>query len=361
MIRLTVHDLRLVADGLILLDDIRLEARPGAIHLVVGPSGSGKTLLGRTLAGFEPDANGEMYLDGRDVIDVPPARRRVGWVPKANSLWPALSVYSNVEFGLRSQKISRQERRTRVSEALGWFGADSLKERRADSLSLLESRRVALARSIIVDPQILIIDDPLADLAPEESEILRDNIARVQSDQRLTTMILAVDPQPWWPVVDRMSLLDLGKVIQTGTSAEVLQRPNSIRSASYFGACNLLIGEIEAIGQAGEVLVRLPIGQLVGKLATTSDILEIGSPVRVLIRPEAIALGTTPVGGSQTNRVPVRVDEILFEGPLRRIRMSAPGDQVLELISTSTVMSGMAVGSTSTALIPADQVSVIAY
>jgi hypothetical protein len=123
----------------------------------------------------------------------------------------------------------------------------------------------------------------------------------------------------------------------------------------------LLIGEIEAIGQAGEVLVRLPIGQLVGKLATTSDILEIGSPVRVLIRPEAIALGTTPVGGSQTNRVPVRVDEILFEGPLRRIRMSAPGDQVLELISTSTVMSGMAVGSTSTALIPADQVSVIAY
>jgi hypothetical protein len=123
----------------------------------------------------------------------------------------------------------------------------------------------------------------------------------------------------------------------------------------------LLIGEIEAIGQAGEVLVRLPIGQLVGKLANTSDILEIGSPVRVLIRPEAIALGTTPVGGSQTNRVPVRVDEILFEGPLRRIRMSAPGDQVLELIGTSTVMSGMAVGSTSTALIPADQVSVIAY
>jgi hypothetical protein len=123
----------------------------------------------------------------------------------------------------------------------------------------------------------------------------------------------------------------------------------------------LLIGEIEAVGQAGEVLVRLPIGQLVGKLASPSEILEKGSPVRVLIRPEAIALGTTPLGGSQTNRVPVRLDEILFEGPLRRIRMSAPGDQVLELIGTSTVVSGMAVGSTSTALIPADQVSVIAY
>ena len=123
----------------------------------------------------------------------------------------------------------------------------------------------------------------------------------------------------------------------------------------------MLIGEIEALGHAGEVLVRLPIGQLVGKLASPSEIFEKGSPVRVLIRPEAIALGTTPVGGSQTNRVPVRVDEILFEGPLRRIRMSAPGDQVLELIGTSTVMSGMAIGSTSTALIPADQVSVIAY
>ncbi|MCY2933274.1 MAG: ABC transporter ATP-binding protein [Planctomycetota bacterium] len=359
MIRLTIHNLRLVSDGLILLDDIRLEAKPGTIHLIIGPTGSGKTLLGRTLAGFEPDSSGEIYLDGRDVIDIPAARRRIGWVAKSNSLWPALSVYSNVEFGLKSLKNSRQERKTRVSEALGWFGADSLKQQRADSLTKVESRRVELARALIVDPQIMIIDEPLNGLQPEESETLCENIARVQSDQRLTTLILTRDPQPWLPFTDRISLLDLGKILQTGPVAEVLQRPNSIRSAEFFGGCNILDGEIEAIGQAGEVLVRLALGQLVGRLSVTTSTPEIGSPVQVLIRPEAIALGMAPSGGGQSNRVPVRLENIAFNGPTRRIRMTAPGEQILESLATATVLGGLSTGSASTALIPADQVSVI--
>ncbi|MFM1800714.1 MAG: hypothetical protein RJA81_66, partial [Planctomycetota bacterium] len=147
MIRLTVNDLTLVKDGLTFLDEIQLEARPGAVHLVVGPSGSGKSLLGRTIAGLEEDAEGEIYLDGRDMMAIPPDRRRIGWVAEQNGLWLGYSVFANVEFGLKVKRIPRQERKDRVSEALGWFGADSLRDRRVETLSPLEARRVAMARS----------------------------------------------------------------------------------------------------------------------------------------------------------------------------------------------------------------------
>jgi ABC-type Fe3+/spermidine/putrescine transport system ATPase subunit len=359
MIRLTVSDLRLVSDGLILLDDIDLEARPGALHLVVGPPGSGKTLLGRTLAGLELDANGEVYLDGRDVIHIPPAKRRVGWVASEPSLWPGHSVQVNVEMGLKARKLNRQERRNRVSEALGWFGADSLKDRPAESLSLLEARRVAMARSLVLDPQILMIDDPLSGLSDEEASLHRENIVRVQGDQRLTTLVFARSPDAWWDAADRMTVMDLGRVLQSGPVEEVLQRPVSEASASFFGRVNALQGTLEAVGQTGEVLVNLPIGQLVGRL-TGQRAVEAGEPVRVLIRPEAIGLAlATSTSTTKTNRVPVRVEEVLFEGPLRRLRLTAPGNQRLEAVSTPTVVAGVMPGGTMTALIPADQVSVI--
>lgn len=359
MIRLTVNDLRLVADGLILLDDIRLEARPGTLHVVVGPAGCGKTLLGRTLAGLELDANGEVYLDGRDIIHIPPAKRRVGWVASEPSLWPGHSVQANVELGLKIRKIGRQERRNRISEALGWFGADSLKDRSTESLSLLEARRVALARTLVLDPQILMIDDPLAGLAPEDAGLHRENIIRVQREQRITTLVFTRTAEAWWDVADRITLMDLGRVLQSGAVEDLLQRPVSEQAAAYFGPINVLEGSLEALGQAGEVLVNLPIGQVVGRLVGQRS-LESGHPVRVLIRPEAIALAVASSSSTmKTNRVPVRVDDVVFEGSLRRLTLTAPGEQKLQALSTPTVVAGVLPGVITTALIPADQVSVI--
>lgn len=357
MIRLTVNDLTLVKDGLTFLDEIQLEARPGAVHLVVGPSGSGKSLLGRTIAGLEEDAEGEIYLDGRDMMAIPPDRRRIGWVAEQNGLWLGYSVFTNVEFGLKVKRIPRQERKDRVSEALGWFGADSLRDRRVETLSPLEARRVAMARSLVVDPQILMVDEPTASLNENDARLFSENLLRVQSDQRLTTVLFCRSANPWWSWSDRISLLSAGRVIQSGPVSEVFDRPANPEAASMLGECNILKGQVEAFDPKGEVLVVLPFGRLLGRLAGSRIAPDSGETVTVMIRPESIHLAGGPSSG-QVNRIPVRVESILPEGGLRRIQLLTQGEIRIEALTTSCGLQGLQPGSSAMVTIAADQVSV---
>lgn len=358
MIRLTINDLRLIKDGLIYLEEIQLEARPGAIHLVVGPEGSGKSLLARTIAGLEPDADGEIYLDGRDMIAIPPDRRRMAWIGQRNGLWSGYSVFANVEFGLKSKKVPRVERKTRVSEALGWFGADSLRDRRVETLNPLESRRVALARSLVMDPQVLLIDEPTEGLSPEQSELLVENLMRVQAEQRLTTVIFSRNPAPWWSSADRISLLEQGRIVQSGGVAEVFDRPSGANSAGLLGLCNILNGQVEAIDNKGEILVRLPFGRLLGRIAGSSRTATAGDPVLVMIRPESVNLSNSSPSG-QVNRIPARIESISPEGGLRRLTLLTQGELVIEAVATSGVVQGIQPGSTTVALVAAEQVGVV--
>lgn len=358
MIRLTVNDLRLVKDGLIYLDDIQLEARPGTIHLVVGPEGSGKSLLAHTIVGLEPDADGEIYLDGRDMIAIPPDRRRMAWVGQENGLWAGYSVFANVEFGLKSRKIPRQERKARASEALGLFGADSLRDRRVESLNPLEARRVAMARSIAVDPQILILDEPTAGLEPQQADLFIENILRVQADQRLTTVLLSRQPAPWWSWSDRISLLDQGRIIQSGSSSIVFDRPMSHAAAEMLGPCNILSGEVEAADPKGEILVRLPFGRLLGILSGSALTVNSGDKVSVYIRPESVNISPASTSG-QVNRIPVRIESIVSEGGLRRLKLLTQGDLVIEAVTTSGAIQGIQPGATTIALVAAEQIGVV--
>lgn len=360
MIRLTIHNLTLRRDEITLLDQVGIEARPGRIHLVLGRPESGKTVLARSLAGLEPDCTGEIYLDGRDIIDIPPEKRRVGLVSADPGLWPGLSAGTNVDFGLRYRGIARQDRKSRISEALGWFGVDSLKHRRVESFSPIESRRVALARALAVDPQVMIMDDPLADLAESESQALRDDIVRVHNEQRVTTVVMARDVNPWWEFADRISLLHEGRILRTGPPDEVFHRPESLEAAAFFGPCNVIEGVAEAIDPRGEVLVRTACGRLLGRVVTSPGFVpRQGEPVIVMFRPEAIALGA--VSGSataQVNRIPVRVVRSTFAGRTFRCELEAPG----EIPLTATLLAGQAAGirpeTNLTALIPSELMSV---
>ncbi|MFM7318709.1 MAG: ABC transporter ATP-binding protein [bacterium] len=358
MIRLTVNDLRLTTDGLIYLDDIHFEARPGTIHLITGRADSGKTMIGRTLAGLEPDADGEIYLDGRDMTGIPAEKRRIAWVSGDGCLWPGYTVYANVEFGLKVRKVARAERRTRVSEALGWFGVDSLKDQKVDKLTAVESRRVALARALAVDPQMLVVDEPLGDLDEASRESLRENIVRVQSEQRLTTIILTRHPSDWWAWADRITILNGGGLVQTGALAEVYNRPANAMAAEYLGLCNIMTGEVEAAEANGEVLVRLPFGKLLGRQSGRIKSAAAGDKATVYIRPEAIGVGISS-SSPQMNRVPVRIGSIQFEGGLRRFLLEAQGDTQLVARSCLLSLGQLREGIGTSALISPDHVGVV--
>jgi ABC-type Fe3+/spermidine/putrescine transport system ATPase subunit len=361
MIRLTIHNLNLRRDGVILLDEVGIEARPGHIHVVVGPADSGKSVLARALAGLEEDCTGEIYLDGRDMIDIPPDKRRIGYVPAGPCLWPGYSVGSNVEYGLKQRGIARLDRRNRISEALGWFGVDSLKHRRVEELTALEARKVAFARALAVDPQVLVADEPLKNLSEVEARTLRDDIVRVQSEQRLTTVILTSLADFWWEDAHRMSLLSDGSILQTGTPEEVFLRPSSLKASSFFGECNVIDGVAEAFDPRGEALVRTGCGRLLGKVASSKGTVpKSGDQVLVLIRPEAISFSVaTGSTSTQVNRVPVRVLRSTFSRYTYRYDLGAPGDISLAACLTSGQAAGVRPESNQTALIPSDQISIV--
>ena len=263
-----------------------------------------------------------------------------------------------MEFGLKMRKVARAERRTRVSEALGWFGVDSLKDQKVDGLTAVESLRVALARALAVDPQMLVIDEPLGDLDEASRESLRENIVRVQAEQRLTTIILTRHPAEWWAWADRISILDGGKLVQTGALAEVYNHPANAMAAEYLGLCNIMTGEVEAAEANGEVLVRLPFGKLLGRQSGRVKSAAAGDRATVYIRPEAIGVGISS-SSPQMNRVPVRIGSIQFEGGLRRFLLEAQGDTRLVARSCLLSLGQLREGIGTSALISPDHVGVV--
>ncbi len=361
MIRMTVQKLSLRRDEIRLLDEIDLEARPGSCHVILGPPGSGKTVLARAIAGLEEDCTGEIYLDGRDVIDIPPEKRRIGLVTSDPGLWPGYSAGANVELGLKSRGIARQDRKARISEALSWFGVDSLKHRRVESLSLIESRRVALARALAVDPQVLLLDEPLANLNEAEKLALHDDIARVQTEQRLTVTLLTREVEHWWSLADRLSLLSEGRILQSGSAESVLNRPVSLEAAALLGPCNVIEGVVEAADPRGEALVRTACGRLLGRISDSGQPApRQGDQALVLIRPESIAFAAVASANSaQVNRVPVRVLRTNFEGRTFRCELEAPGETPMTASLTAGQASGIRPDLNLAALIPAELISVV--
>jgi len=361
MIRMTVQKLSLRRDEIRLLDEIDLEARPGSCHVILGTPGSGKSLLARAIAGLEEDCTGEIYLDGRDVIDIPPEKRRIGLVTSDPGLWPGYSAGTNVELGLKSRGIARQDRKARISEALSWFGVDSLKHRRVETLSLIESRRVALARSLAVDPQVLLLDEPLANLNAAETQAFHDDIARVQTEQRVTMILLTREVEPWWTSADRLSLLSEGRILQSGSAESVLNRPVSLEAAAMLGPCNVIEGVVEAADPRGEALVRTACGRLLGRLSSTGQSApRQGDQAYVLIRPESIAFAAVSSASSaQVNRVPVRVLRTNFAGRTLRCDLEAPGETPLTASLTTGQASGIRPDLNLSAMIPADLISVV--
>jgi iron(III) transport system ATP-binding protein len=227
------------------LDDITLAIEPGEFFALLGPSGSGKSTLLRLIAGFNQHNRGRLLVDGRDITGVPPHARNIGMVFQSYALWPHMSVYDNVAFGLVERRIAGKEIKRRVADALALVGLTDYARRRPNQLSGGQQQRVALARTIVIEPQVLLLDEPLSNLDKKLREQMRIELKRLQRKLGITTIFVTHDQEEAMTTADRMAVLEAGVLQQVGPPRELFDAPANRFVAEFVGSTNLLDGRYD--------------------------------------------------------------------------------------------------------------------
>jgi putative spermidine/putrescine transport system ATP-binding protein len=265
--------------GVSALNGLSLTLAPGELVALLGPSGCGKTTAMRLVAGLEEANGGRVVIGGADVTNLPANKRDVGMVFQAYSLFPHMTAWQNVAFGLQMRKVGVEERRRRALEMLEVVGLGGFADRFAHQLSGGQQQRVALARALAINPKILLLDEPLSALDARVRARLRDEIRRIQLEVGITTLFVTHDQEEALAVADRVGVMNKGRLEQLGPPTEVYSRPATPFVAEFVGLTNRLAGVVKD----GEVEVRgtrLPLVQ--------PD--SAGGPAIALVRPEAVAL-----------------------------------------------------------------------
>ena len=302
------------------VDDVSLAIGEGAFFTLLGPSGCGKTTLLRTLAGFHTPDAGEIRFDGRLVNDVPPHRRQTGMVFQNYALFPHLSVFDNIAYGLRARKVPRREIEARIGEVIRSVQLEGLEDRAPSRLSGGQQQRVALARALVISPSILLMDEPLSNLDAKLRVSMREEIRRIQQGLKITTVYVTHDQEEAMAVSDRIAILNRGRLEQVGTPAEIYFRPESRFAAEFMGSSNIL--EMEVAGyDAGSALLAAAAGAV--RILVRGDEPPAGRIV-LSVRPEWIHVVPGPSPG-ETNCLAGAVLGSTFLGSMVRYRVAGPG------------------------------------
>jgi ABC-type Fe3+/spermidine/putrescine transport system ATPase subunit len=253
---LVCRDLVVAPGGAVVLRRLSLQVPAGTRTVVVGPSGAGKTTLLRAIAGLQPLLEGEIRLGERRLDRLPAHRRRVAVVFQEPRLLPHLDVADNVAFGLRAAGLPRTVRRARALELLDEVGLAGFGGRRIDGLSGGEQQRVALARALCAQPDLLLLDEPLASVDPNRREDLRRLLLNLQRARSLTTLLITHDQADAAQLGERVALLLDGTLVQHGTPQDLFERPANPAVARFFGTRNLLRGQVSGgrLGLAGTTI-----------------------------------------------------------------------------------------------------------
>ncbi|MDX9862352.1 MAG: ABC transporter ATP-binding protein [Rhodospirillales bacterium] len=305
------------------LKGIDLEIQPGEFFAFLGPSGCGKTTLLRLIAGFEAAQSGRVVIGGVDVAHLPPWRRNVGMVFQSYALWPHMTVRKNVAFGLEERRVPKGEINRRVDAALDLVGLRDYAERRPSQLSGGQQQRVALARTIVIEPQVLLLDEPLSNLDAKLRVQMRRELHQLQRALSLTTIFVTHDQEEANTTSDRIAVIDNGIVQQVGTPTELYDNPANLFVANFLGVANVVAGA--ATEDAGRLVfrsddgaVQVPIGE--GSRAVNHIVFR---PQNLLIRPAG-----APVPEGMT-RLAGTVNHAEFLGGVVRYRVAVGGHFVL--------------------------------
>lgn len=304
---------------------VDLEIAQGEFYTLLGPSGCGKTTLLRIIAGFVAPDEGAVFLDGEPVTHVPPWKRNLGMVFQNYALWPHMTVFDNVAFGLKERKVARREIEPRVMAALEQVGLKGTEQRRPSQLSGGQQQRVALARTLVIQPRVLLLDEPLSNLDAKLRQEMRIELLKLQRDIGLTTIYVTHDQEEALTLSTRIAVMNLGRVIQEGKPREIYESPRERFVASFVGKSNLFTGTI--IGSSDGILdIHTDEGFQI-KAAAHSGRKSPGGSQKVLlyVRPEAIDLVESGDQTARANRIIGRVAASAYQGSLVEYEIEAGG------------------------------------
>jgi len=281
------------------VDDLSLDIERGKFFSMLGPSGCGKTTTLRMIGGFEEATAGTIYLGDADVTGLPPFKRDVNTVFQNYALFPHLSVYENVAFGLRRKRVADEEVKRRVAEMLQLVELPGYEGRKPSQLSGGQQQRVALARALINHPRVLLLDEPLGALDLKLRKQMQIELKRIQTEVGITFIYVTHDQEEAMTMSDRIAVMRAGRIEQLGTPEELYERPTTAFVAGFLGVSNLLEGDV-AGADGALVTVRLTDGTL---LRAPSDGVPASGAVRVGVRPEKLRVDSSSesAGGNGLN------------------------------------------------------------
>lgn len=292
------------------VQDFNLPVAKGEFVTFLGPSGCGKTTVLRMIAGFEQPTQGSIVIDGRDVTALHASKRNIGMVFQQYALFPNMTVAENIQFGLKVRGVDSASRRQRVEEMLNIIRMETFASRYPHQLSGGQQQRVALARALAIQPQVLLLDEPLSALDAKIRVSLRQEIRSIQRQLGITTIFVTHDQEEALTISDRIVVMNFGLVEQVGRPMEIYNQPQTQFVASFIGTLNVLEAQV-VDHHNGHIHVE-------GQPVRTSEALrEAGKTVSVAIRPESIALNHN---NGHPNSLRATVDDVYFLGSVVRIR-----------------------------------------
>jgi spermidine/putrescine transport system ATP-binding protein len=341
----------------IAVDRIDLTVDSGEFFSLLGPSGCGKTTTLRLIAGFEQPTEGTIFLDGAEMTKIPPHRRNVNTVFQSYALFPFLSVFDNVAFGLRNRRLTKAELGSRVRDALDLVQLAGYEKRRPGMLSGGQQQRVALARALVLNPSVLLLDEPLGALDAKLRRALQVELKALQERVGITFLYVTHDQEEALTMSDRLAVMNAGRIAQIGTPRAVYEEPADTYVADFLGVSNLMEVEVVERGPGSQCRVRL--GETT--LAVERGEVDSVGPAHALIRPERVRIEPYPQDGpAGPNRVPAMIERLVFLGASTQVMLRlAPGELLQMLVPNDGAEAALSQGTPVHAFLAPDALRVL--
>jgi multiple sugar transport system ATP-binding protein len=337
--RVKIEEMTKVYGPVIAVDNMTLEIRDGEFFTFLGPSGCGKTTTLRLIAGFEFPDKGKIFFDDKEVTYLRPYERNTAMVFQNYALWPHMTVFDNIAYGLKLRKVPREEINRKVKQVLELIRLEGMENRYPTQLSGGQQQRVALARALVVEPSILLLDEPLSNLDAKLRLGMREEIKRIQKELGITTIYVTHDQEEALTMSDRIAVMNKGKVHQVGTPYEIYAWPRDLFVATFLGRSNLLQGTVVKVN-GEEVEVDTTLGKIKG--VTHTDYVDMkvkkGETVGIVLRPESFTI--EPKRGKEYNKFTVRVILSMFAGSRIEVKGVDKEIELLLYLPSNTDLSG---------------------